>query len=333
MIDMTVSELSKGLEEKKLSSREISLEYLKRISRVNGGLNAFITIDEERLLSEADESDGRRARGEKLSNFDGIPVAIKDNICTKGLRTTCGSGVLRDFIPPYDATSYGKLRSQGFITLGKTNMDEFAMGSSTETSFFGPAKNPYDTTRVPGGSSGGSAVAVAARMAPAALGSDTGGSIRQPASFCGVTGIKPTYGRVSRYGLVAYASSLDQIGSFGRTVDDAALLLGAICGADERDSTSVGGVTDFSPEDLSGDIKGLTVGVPDEYFSGISPDVSELVKKKDCRTRRAGRAYRSGIARVHRVCRAGILSYRHRRGLVEPGALRWNSLRLPVAQR
>ncbi len=280
MINMSITELSKGLGEKKFSSREISQEFLNRISGLNGKLNAFITVNEEGLLSGADESDARRARGEKLSDFDGIPVAVKDNICTRGLRTTCGSGILREFVPPYDAAAYERLRALGFITPGKTNMDEFAMGSSTETSFFGPAKNPHDITKVPGGSSGGSAIAVAARMAPAALGSDTGGSIRQPAAFCGVTGIKPTYGRVSRYGLVAYASSLDQIGTFGRTVNDAALLLGAICGGDGRDSTSVSTVADFSPENLTGDIKGLKVGVPGEYFSGISDEVSDMVKKR-----------------------------------------------------
>ncbi len=280
LVSRTMRELSLSLEKGEISSVDIAREYASRIDSLNSSINAFITMDAERVLEEARESDRRRAEGRALSPCDGVPVAVKDNICTRGMLTTCGSGILRNFSPPYDATAFANLRAHGFIALGKTNMDEFAMGSTTETSFFGPARNPSNLERVPGGSSGGSAAAVAARMAPAALGSDTGGSIRQPAAFCGVMGIKPTYGRVSRYGLVAYASSLDQIGSFARTVDDAALLLGAISGGDLRDSTSIARPVDFRPEDLTGDMKGTVIGIPDEYFKGISDEIKDCVLSK-----------------------------------------------------
>ncbi len=280
LVEKTIVELAEMLADGKASAVEIAKEYLARIGSLNGAINAYITVDEARTLREAAESDARRRKGNALSAWDGIPVAVKDNICTAGLRTTCGSGILRDFVPPYDATVYRKLRESGFVTLGKTNMDEFAMGSTTETSFFGVTKNPHNETRVPGGSSGGSAAAVAAMMAPAALGSDTGGSIRQPASFCGVAGIKPTYGRVSRYGLVAFASSLDQIGTFARTVDDAALLLGVIAGGDSADSTSIERVVDFTPGALDGSVAGMVIGLPDEYFQGITPAVKEMILVK-----------------------------------------------------
>lgn len=280
LIEKTVMELSGLLKNGEISSSEIAAEYIGRINALNPDINAYITINEKGLLDDAARSDIRRRNGKALSNFDGIPVAIKDNICTGGILTSCGSGILRNFIPPYDATSYCKLKENGFLTLGKTNMDEFAMGSTTETSFFGPVKNPNDRTRVPGGSSGGSAAAVCAMLAPAALGSDTGGSIRQPAAFCGVYGIKPTYGRVSRYGLVAFASSLDQIGVFARCVDDTALLLGLISGRDAKDSTSINAEIDFMPESLSGDIKGLAIGIPDEYFKGISAEIRDSINIK-----------------------------------------------------
>ena len=271
-------ELADLLTGRQASAREIAQDLLSRVGALNGRLNAFITVDQERCLREADEADARRARGEARSDFDGIPVAVKDNICTAGLRTTCASGILRDFVPPYDAHAYAGMRAHGFATLGKTNMDEFAMGSTTETSFFGPARNPHDDTRVPGGSSGGSAVAVAALMAPAALGSDTGGSIRQPAAFCGCVGVKPTYGRVSRYGLVAFASSLDQIGAFARSVDDAAALLAAVSGHDRRDSTSIDRPVDFGPDSLTGDVRGLRIGMPEEYFAGVAPEIADRVR-------------------------------------------------------
>lgn len=275
--EKSIRELSSLLQSGGISAREIAESYLERIDRLNPVLNAFITVNAQGLLDEAVASDARRKQGSPLSPFDGVPLAIKDNICTRGILTTCASGILRNFVPPYDATPFLKLKQKGFLTLGKTNLDEFAMGSTTETSFFGPTKNPYDQGRVPGGSSGGSAAAVAARLAPGALGSDTGGSIRQPAAFCGVTGIKPTYGRVSRYGLVAFASSLDQIGSFARTVDDAALVLGMISGGDRMDSTSIDREVDFWPESLDGNVKGMVIGVPEEYFRGISPEIRECV--------------------------------------------------------
>jgi len=277
LIEKSLDELSDLLNRGAVSSREVARAFLERISAVDEKINAFITCDEDRLFREADESDRRRQSGNPRSPYDGIPVAVKDNICTEGLRTTCASGILRDFIPPYDATAYANMRSRGFITLGKTNMDEFAMGSTSENSYFGPVRNPHDRERVPGGSSGGSAAAVSALMAPVALGSDTGGSIRLPASFCGVVGIKPTYGRVSRYGLVAFASSLDQIGSIARTVDDAAILLDSVAGFDPRDSTSVNMPCDLL--DITDTISGLRIGVPDEYFDKISPDMKEAIDR------------------------------------------------------
>lgn len=272
------TELAAGLKSGSISSAEICEDYIKRIDSLNGSINAYITFDADALRKEALLSDERRKKGAALSEYDGIPVAVKDNINTKGMLTTCASKILSNFIPPFDATSYSKLKDKGFLTLGKTNLDEFAMGSSTESSFFGITKNPYDMERVPGGSSGGSAAAVSAMMAPAALGSDTGGSIRQPASFCGVVGIKPTYGRVSRYGLVAYASSLDQIGTFANRVDDAAALLSVISGYDPKDSTSIDREIDFSPEKLTGDVKGMKIGVPEEYFQGIDAEVKERIE-------------------------------------------------------
>lgn len=274
------AELSKLLSEKKTSSREIADSFIKRIKETDRTINSYITFDQEKLLREADISDARRAAGKQLSPFDGIPVAIKDNINTTGMRTTCASKILENFIPPFNATAYEKLLEKGIIALGKTNMDEFAMGSSTENSFFGPTKNPYDTSRVPGGSSGGSAACVSAFMAPVSLGSDTGGSIRQPAAFCGVTGIKPTYGRVSRYGLVAFASSLDQIGTFGRNVADAASLLGIVSGHDNRDSTSVNRDVDIDAGRINPDVKGLKIGVPQEYFNAINDEIKQRIEDK-----------------------------------------------------
>ena len=273
-------ELSELLSGKKASSREIAESFIKKIKETDTKINAYITFDEKRLLKEAEFSDSRRSSNRELSPFDGIPVAIKDNINTSGIRTTCASKILENFVPPFNATVYDKLLAKGIIALGKTNMDEFAMGSSTENSYFGPAKNPYDISRVTGGSSGGSAAAVAAFMAPASLGSDTGGSIRQPAAFCGVTGIKPTYGRVSRYGLVAFASSLDQIGTFGRNVKDATTLLQVIAGYDNRDSTSINRNIDINAEQFTDNVKGIKIGIPDEYFQGINREISERIEQK-----------------------------------------------------
>lgn len=273
----TVSQLAWMLEHGETTSVGIVQSYLQAIEAHNH-INAYITITRDLALKQAQESDKRRKEGKPKSKFDGIPIAIKDNICTKGVLTTCASGILQNFIPPYNATAYQKLLDAGFVLLGKTNLDEFAMGSTTETSFFGATKNPVDPTKVPGGSSGGSAAAVAAGVTPVALGSDTGGSIRQPASFCGVVGIKPTYGRVSRYGLVAYASSLDQIGTFASTVKDAADVLAVISGIDERDATSISKPVDFDGSTITGTVKGLRIGVPQEYFNGVQVAIVTAVK-------------------------------------------------------
>lgn len=252
---------------------------LDKIEEKNKDINAFISINREGALRQAKEIEVKIGSGKKDLLLAGVPIAIKDNICTKGLQTTCASNILKNYIPPYDATVIKKLRESGAIVLGKTNMDEFAMGSSSERSAFGPVKNPHDLSRIPGGSSGGSAAAVAAGLCPAALGSDTGGSIRQPASLCGVVGIKPTYGRVSRYGLVAFASSLDQIGPITRSVEDAALLLNIISGLDKNDATSLDApVPDFTA-DMGKGVKGLKIGIPKEYFTGgIETDVENAVK-------------------------------------------------------
>ena len=241
-------------------------------------LNAFITVDEEGALGRADEVDRRIAAGQKVGPLAGIAIGLKDLLCTKGLRTTCGSRILADFIPPYDATAVTRLREADAVIIGKLNMDEFAMGSSNETSAFGPARNPHDPDRVAGGSSGGPAAAVASGEAVLSLGSDTGGSVRLPASFCGVVGLKPTYGRVSRYGLVAYASSLDQVGPLTANVRDAALMLQVIAGHDPHDSTSADvPVPDYAAP-LDADLSGLTVGLPKEYFAeGLDPEVKQAV--------------------------------------------------------
>ena len=247
------------------SARELAAHHLARIRALQPRLNAFISVTEERALAEADAADAARAAG-RAGPLTGLPVAHKDLFCTRGVRTSCGSRMLDRFVAPYDAAVVERLRAAGMVMLGKTNMDEFAMGSSNETSHYGPARNPWDPERVPGGSSGGSAAAVAARLAPAATGSDTGGSIRQPAAFCGVTGIKPTYGRVSRHGMVAFASSLDQGGALAASAADCALLLGAMAGFDARDSTSAERPAPDYAAALDADLDGLRLGVPAEYF-------------------------------------------------------------------
>lgn len=253
------------------SSGEIVAEYLERITKSK--LNAFITVSKESALSQAQEIDAKGHDGP----LAGIPIAIKDNISTKGISTTCASKILTGYIPPYDAHVIEKLKNAGAIIIGKTNMDEFAMGSSTETSFYGPTLNPWDTTRVPGGSSGGSAAAVSGGEAPLSLGSDTGGSVRCPASFCGVVGLKPTYGVVSRYGLISYANSLEQIGPFASSVQDVATLFDVIAGHDPRDSTSVKRAGNYSSA-LENDVNGLKIGVPEEYFGeGIDMNVEKSV--------------------------------------------------------
>ena len=266
------------LKARKVSSREITRAVLDRISAVDSQVKAYMTVTEEEVLRAAQAVDERIGRGEEIGPLTGIPVAIKDNMCTKGVLTTCSSKILFNYVPPYDATVVERLASAGAVMVGKTNLDEFAMGSSTENSAFFPTHNPWDLKRVPGGSSGGSAAAVAADEAIVALGSDTGGSIRQPASFCGVVGMKPTYGRVSRYGLVAFASSLDQIGPLTKDVTDNALVLRAVAGKDPMDSTSVDlPVPDFTAS-LRDDVRGLKIGVPKEFFAqGVRPEVCDAV--------------------------------------------------------
>jgi aspartyl-tRNA(Asn)/glutamyl-tRNA(Gln) amidotransferase subunit A len=265
---------------KEASAADAARSALDRIGAVDGRVHAFLQITDDIAMRAAEASDARIAAGEAPRPLEGVPIAIKDNMCMIGAKATCASQILKDWKPPYDATVVQRVLAAGAVPVGKTNLDEFAMGSSTENSSFGPTHNPWDLSRAPGGSSGGSAAAVAAGMVPIALGSDTGGSIRQPASFCGVTGVKPTYGRVSRYGLVAFASSLDQIGPFARDVLDAALLMQEICGHDPRDSTSAAKpVGDFVAAATDPTIEGLRLGVPREYFgSGIDEDVARAVR-------------------------------------------------------
>jgi aspartyl-tRNA(Asn)/glutamyl-tRNA(Gln) amidotransferase subunit A len=277
-MQVTIHEASRLLKEKKISSVELTRDYLERIRQLEPKVRAFVTVTDELALEQAQQADELIAAG-KVSPLTGIPIAIKDVICTRGVRTTCSSKMLENFVPPYDATVMEKLNSYGAVMMGKANMDEFAMGSSTENSALFVTHNPWDLSRVPGGSSGGSAVAVASGEAVCALGSDTGGSIRQPAGFCSVVGLKPTYGRVSRYGLVAFASSLDQIGPLTQDVTDCALLLNAIAGHDKRDSTSVPEPVPDYTQCLKTDLKGLRLGIPKEYYvEGMQPEVAAAMK-------------------------------------------------------
>jgi len=266
LCDRSASELTVMLRKREVSSREITESVLKRIDEKEETINAYITTTGEIALRQADLADSRFREGKSVPLLNGIPIAIKDLLCTHGIRTTCGSKILNDFVPTYNATAVERILGDGAVLIGKTNMDEFAMGSSTENSAFGPTRNPVNTECVPGGSSGGSAAAVAAGETILAIGSDTGGSIRLPSAYCGVAGIKPTYGRVSRYGLVSYASSLDQVGALGRTAEDCAMLLNVICGHDRLDTTSA----DIEKPDFRGSlnkgIKGLKIGLPREYF-------------------------------------------------------------------
>ncbi len=279
MHHMTLTELAKGLKAGDFSSRELTASLLDRIERLDGDINSFITVTRDQALSAADAADQTRAKGDSRP-LAGLPLAIKDIFCTQGIRTSCGSKMLDNFQAPYNATVVEKLEAAGMISLGKTNMDEFAMGSSNESSFYGPVKNPWDRTAVPGGSSGGSAAAIAAGLAPAALGTDTGGSIRQPAAFCGITGLKPTYGRVSRYGMIAFASSLDQGGPMARSAEDCAHLLGAIAGHDLRDSTSVARVVPDYLAELDAPLDGLKIGLPKEYFGdGLDAEVESAIRE------------------------------------------------------
>lgn len=275
----TISELSKMLKSKKISSRELTQHFLNRIKQHDKTLNTFITITENNALKQAQNADQKIASGD-ATMLTGIPIAQKDIFCTSSVKTTCGSKMLANFIAPYDATLIEKCNASGLVMLGKTNMDEFAMGSSNETSYFGAVKNPWDLERTPGGSSGGSAAAVAARIVPIATGTDTGGSIRQPAALCGITGLKPTYGRVSRYGMIAFASSLDQGGVMSQSAEDAALLLNVIAGHDKKDSTSINREVPDYTKTLNNSVKGLTIGLPDEYFTGgLEPGVEKCIQE------------------------------------------------------
>ncbi|MBK1705971.1 Asp-tRNA(Asn)/Glu-tRNA(Gln) amidotransferase subunit GatA [Halochromatium glycolicum] len=278
MHQRTISDIAAALRAGELSARELTQHYLARIERLDPALNSYISVTAEQALAAADQADARLRAGD-AGPLTGIPIAHKDIFCTDGIKTSCGSRMLDNFIAPYDATVVERLRAAGCPTLGKTNMDEFAMGSSNETSFYGPVRNPWDTERVPGGSSGGSAAAVAAGLCAAATGTDTGGSIRQPAAFCGVTGLKPTYGRCSRWGMIAFASSLDQAGVLARSAADAALVLQAMAGFDERDSTSADAPVPDYGTTLESPIDGLKIGLPKEYFGeGLDAGVAASVE-------------------------------------------------------
>ena len=278
MHDATLKSLADQLAARTLSSVEVTRHYLERIKRLSSRYNCYISIDEERSLAQAAQADRTRAEG-RAQPLTGVPIAQKDIFCAKGWLTTCGSKMLSNFVSPYDAHVVQRLNEAGAVTLGKTNMDEFAMGSSNETSFYGAVRNPWDTGRVPGGSSGGSAAAVAAHLAAAATGTDTGGSIRQPAALAGVCGLKPTYGICSRYGMIAFASSLDQAGPMARSAEDLALMLNAMAGFDPRDSTSIERAAEDYTRDLAQSVKGLRIGLPQEFFAaGVAPEVTSAVE-------------------------------------------------------
>ncbi len=278
MYNMTVAELSAGLQQGDFSSEEITQVYLDRINALGADLNCYITVTTEQALASARHADQQRSQG-NAGPLCGIPIAQKDIFCTKGVKTTCASKILDNFIAPYNAGVVERLNTAGMVMLGKTNMDEFAMGSSNETSYYGPVKNPWDLAAVPGGSSGGSASAVAAQLAPVATGTDTGGSIRQPASLCGITGIKPTYGRISRYGMIAFASSLDQAGPMARSAKDAAMVLNSMAGFDLRDSTCIDREVPDYTANINDSIKGLKIGLPKEFFAeGLDEGVARVIQ-------------------------------------------------------
>jgi aspartyl-tRNA(Asn)/glutamyl-tRNA(Gln) amidotransferase subunit A len=279
LYQLTIHELKDKLSKREVSAGDIASSVFQRIEALEKDVRAYITLMRDAAFAQAERADDLIKKGEG-GPLTGIPIALKDIVCTKGVLTTCGSKMLSNFVPPYDATVIEKLKEAGAIFTGKTNMDEFAMGSSTETSFYGPSRNPWDLERIPGGSSGGSAAAVAADECIAAIGSDTGGSIRQPAALCGVVGMKPTYGRVSRFGLIAFASSLDQIGPFTKDVEDCAIMMNVLSGYDHRDSTSASeGAPDYR-QFLGRGIKGLTIGIPKEYFvGGLDPEVEKAVRQ------------------------------------------------------
>ena len=278
LTNLTAKEIQSGIVSKKFKATEVMQSFLDQINTLDKNLNSFISLN-DKAIEQAKKVDDKISAGENIGALGGVPIAIKDMLCTKGLKTTAGSKMLENFIPPYSATVVNKLESSGAIVIGKCNQDEFAMGSSNETSYYGVCKNPWNPEYVPGGSSGGSAVAVAARMAPISIGTDTGGSIRQPASFCGVVGVKPTYGRVSRYGIVAFASSLDQAGPFSRSIEDSTLVLESICGQDAYDSTTSREAVAPWSEKLNEKINKLRVGLPKEYFEGtLDPSVAKSIE-------------------------------------------------------
>ena len=286
--DSSLSELARALADQRISSVELTASLLTRIERDGKRLNAFISVDPDKSLAQARAADARIAAG-KAGPLTGVPIAHKDIFLATGWRTTCGSRMLENFIAPYDAQVIERFDAAGAVNLGKLNMDEFAMGSSSESSWFGPVRNPWDETRVPGGSSGGSAAAVAARLVAAATATDTGGSIRQPAAFCGVCGLKPTYGVVSRYGMVAYASSLDQAGPIARSAHDAALLMNAMAGFDARDETSLERPTEDYTRSLEAPLAGLRIGLPKQYFGeGLDVDVGKAIEQAIAELQRLG---------------------------------------------
>lgn len=274
-----IREIHEKLKNGEITSVELTRKYLEEIGKKDGEINAFITVAEKEALEQAAFVDEKISKGERIGLLAGIPIAIKDNICVDGIKATAGSKILENYVAPYDATVIRKLKEEGAVIVGKTNMDEFAMGSSTETSAYKKTKNPLDLERVPGGSSGGSAAAVAADMAVCALGTDTGGSIRQPASFCGIVGLKPTYGRVSRSGAIAMASSLDQIGPFAKSAEDCAIVLSTIAGQDKLDATSAEGGDKRYEDYLTGDMKGVKIGIPKEYVEGLESEIGEIFAK------------------------------------------------------
>ncbi|MBI5892796.1 MAG: Asp-tRNA(Asn)/Glu-tRNA(Gln) amidotransferase subunit GatA [Deltaproteobacteria bacterium] len=279
LYNLTIHELHEKLKKKELTSLELTETFLKRIDAVDGKIKAFITITRENAIEQAKEADKKLASNKDITPLTGIPISVKDIFCTKGIKTTCASKILSNFIPPYDAHVIKKLKDAGAVILGKNNMDEFAMGSSTENSAFFTTKNPWDIERVPGGSSGGSAASVAANECAASIGTDTGGSIRQPAALCGIVGLKPTYGRVSRYGMIAFASSLDQAGPMTKDVTDCAIMLNAMAGYDPQDFTSINAPVPDYTKALTKDVKGLKIGIPKEYFiEGLDIDIEKSVK-------------------------------------------------------
>ena len=328
MIKLPASQLLPLLRRREISAEKLTRSYLEAIAKNDGKIRAFLHVDADRALTQARSIDERSARGEPIGTLAGLPVAIKDVLCTAGQPTTCGSKMLEKFVPPYDAHVITRLRQADAVFLGKTNMDEFAMGSSTENSAYQVTRNPWDLERIPGGSSGGSAAAVAACEAPLGLGTDTGGSIRQPAGLCGIVGLKPSYGRVSRFGLIAYGSSLDQIGPFAHDVFGTALLLEAIAGHDARDSTSVDQAVPSYTSTLEDPIRPLTIGVAREFFAaGLDAEVEGAVREALQVYKNLGAMHRGDFAAAQSLRDRHVLPRRHGRGVEQPGPLRRRPLR------